>query len=595
MKNLPISYKFLGIITVLILLMLFLLGSNYITYQSLTEESALHTLEKSTQQTATELDTYFSDLSNLSLVPMSQKFDSYDFAHIIQESSNGSDDFNADVVLDDMLQKLLSYKPSLQSIMLAFPDGSVNCVMPNYWQLYSIDIQNLPWFDEMLHSSGKAKFLPAFSFDVLYDGKVQNKTVFPIVRTIRIIPSGQIVGMLMLNTELSYLEELVQRMEMFPGQRTMILSDAGVVIYDSAQNDLSKASAENYLAAIQNQNGASIGDLGGERCLCSYSTAKDVGWIVVSAVSADVLHQKMNYISQRTTIWMVLITFCAVFSTIFTSKYISKPLRNLTLSMQLVERGQFDVSLSTNRTDEIGILTNAFNHMVSQINLLLQEKYINQLTQKKLEISMLQMQINPHFLYNTLESISMMAEINDDREAADMASSLGQLLRYSLHNKKAIVPLWQEIYYLSQYINLQQHRWEHQFIIEEFIDPALYTQQIIPLSLQPILENAINHGMKSVKKGGIITISSKRQPNFFSILVQDNGGGIPPEQLEGLNNYINEKNQDFSGVGLRNVNKRLKLRMGEKYGLIIHSTAGKGTTVEIRLPYGEYVDSPETT
>ena len=135
MKNLPISYKFLGIITVLILLMLFLLGSNYITYQSLTEESALRTLGNSTEQAAAELDTYFSDLSHLSLVPMSQKYDSYDFAHIIEESSSGSKAFNADAVLDDMLQKLLSYKPSLQSIMLAFPDGSVNCVMPNYWHL----------------------------------------------------------------------------------------------------------------------------------------------------------------------------------------------------------------------------------------------------------------------------------------------------------------------------------------------------------------------------------------------------------------------------------------------------------------------------
>ena len=594
MKNLPISYKFLGIITVLILLMLFLLGSNYITYQSLTEESALRTLGNSTEQAAAELDTYFSDLSHLSLVPMSQKYDSYDFAHIIEESSSGSKAFNADAVLDDMLQKLLSYKPSLQSIMLAFPDGSVNCVMPNYWHLHSIDIQSQPWFDDMLYSSGKAKFLPAFTFQVLYDGKVQNKTVFPIVRTIRIIPSGQVVGMLMLNTELSYLKELVQRMEMFPDQRTMIVSDAGDVIYDSAQNDPSQVSAENYLSAIQHGNGASIDDLGGERCLRSYSTAKDVGWTVVSVVSADVLHQKMNFIAQRTTIWMVLIIFCAVFVTYFTSKYISKPLRSLTLSMQLVERGQFDVSLTTSRTDEIGILTNAFNHMVSQINQLIQEKYINQLTQKKLEISMLQMQINPHFLYNTLESISMMAEINDDREAADMASSLGRLLRYSLHNKKAIVPLWQEIYYLSQYINLQ-HRWEHQFMIEEFINPALYTQQIIPLSLQPILENAINHGMESVKKGGMITISSKRQSDFFSILVHDNGSGIPPEKLEQLNDYINEKNENFSGVGLRNVNKRIKLRMGEKYGLIIHSSAGKGTTVGIRLPYGEYVDSPETT
>ena len=93
----------------------------------------------------------------------------------------------------------------------------------------------------------------------------------------------------------------------------------------------------------------------------------------------------------------------------------------------------------------------------------------------------------------------------------------------------------------------------------------------------------------------MITISSKRQSDFFSILVHDNGSGIPPEKLEQLNDYINEKNENFSGVGLRNVNKRIKLRMGEKYGLIIHSSVGKGTTVEIRLPYGEYVDSPETT
>ena len=255
--------------------------------------------------------------------------------------------------------------------------------------------------------------------------------------------------------------------------------------------------------------------------------------------------------------------------------------------MKMAEDGDFTNHVRLETRDEVGRLANSYNSLIDRINSLIKEVYLERINANELELQMLQSQINPHFLYNTLESISMMATINDDDITADMAASLGSILRYSISDLNLPVSLGDEVNHVKQYFSLQEYRFKNQYRLETDIEPSLLSLQTPKLMLQPIVENAIYHGMSTVRSGGLIRITGERKGRgVYEIRVTDNGAGIPAEKLESLNDYINEKNENFSSIGLRNVNRRIKLFCGENAGVTVSSTGGN-TVVTIRLCYEE--------
>jgi len=209
---------------------------------------------------------------------------------------------------------------------------------------------------------------------------------------------------------------------------------------------------------------------------------------------------------------------------------------------------------------------------------------VEQKRQSKLELQMLQSQINPHFIYNTLESISMMATIHDDDTTSEMASNLGSILRYGINKTKEEVTVKEEIDNLEKYIYLQDIRFHSVYRIVIQVDPELYSVDIVKLILQPIVENAIYHGMKDIRSGGEILVRGYQTDKKTMIFeVEDNGSGMSAELTRDLNDYINDRNNLFHSIGLRNVNKRIKIKYGEEYGLTILSEANF-TKVVVKLP-----------
>ena len=256
--------------------------------------------------------------------------------------------------------------------------------------------------------------------------------------------------------------------------------------------------------------------------------------------------------------------------------------------MKFAESGDFSTHIQVDSTDEVGMLSASYNSLLDKINELIQEVYVEKITSSELELQMLQAQINPHFLYNTLESISMMAAINNDDATADMAALLGSLLRYSISDFNRLVTLSDELAQLRKYIQLQEQRFHSQYQIDVNIDPKFYTITTPKMILQPIVENAIYHGMASVRSGGKILVTAE-QPDRSTLLltVHDNGTGMTEQQVKDLNGYINEENNLFKSIGMRNVNRRIQLFCGLEYGLTIESSPAKGTTVYVRIRIGE--------
>jgi two-component system sensor histidine kinase YesM len=251
----------------------------------------------------------------------------------------------------------------------------------------------------------------------------------------------------------------------------------------------------------------------------------------------------------------------------------------------MVEKGDFDAKVKIEGKDEVNQLASTFNNMTDKIKKLINEVYINKIRQKELEMQMLQNQMNPHFLYNTLESIHMMAEVNRDKEVSRMARTLGKLLRYGIGRKQEQVTVKEEVEHLEDYIMLQKVRFEDIFVITVNVDRSLYECIIIKMILQPLVENAVYHGMENRSEGGKIEVKGYKSGEKIVFEVVDNGKGIDETQVKKLNDYINDRNNSFKSIGLKNINKRIRLYYGSLYGVEITSKIGIGTILKVIVPY----------
>lgn len=282
---------------------------------------------------------------------------------------------------------------------------------------------------------------------------------------------------------------------------------------------------------------------------------------------------------------------------------IASPVDKLYKGMKRVGIGNLNVQLPNNRQDELGYLTEAFNRMVIDQRRLIEEHYEQQLKLAKTELQFLQTQINPHFLYNTLDSINWTAKNYEADEISEMVLNLSRFFRLSLNKGKEVFTVEESLSHLHYYIRIQQIRFLDSFTVEYNMQEESRTVPIMKLLLQPLVENAILHGMEGIGDGGLLTISSWIEDGHsLKIEVQDNGTGMPQErvsyirsELERLGNRdydlfsLEEEHKDL--FGLRNVLSRIKLYYGKEAGLALDSVQGEGTTVTVTLPLARCKES----
>jgi len=283
-------------------------------------------------------------------------------------------------------------------------------------------------------------------------------------------------------------------------------------------------------------------------------------------------------------ILMILISY--VFS-----RKLMKKIKKLVKVMRRVQEGNLDTQAVIEGNDEIAELGKDFNLMLNRINELIGTVYKTEILQKDALLKALENQVNPHFLYNTLETIKMMAEINREREISDALTSLGAMVRYNLTKDNRLVLITEEIQQIRSYCNLQNLMMNGRLELVYSIAERIYSLKMLKLILQPIVENAILHGFRNFDGQCIIHISAEECQDNILFTISDNGNGIAPERLSALrerleNNHENRlsPNENENGIGLSNVNDRLKLTYGSGYGIEIDSDMGAGTRIYIRIP-----------
>ena len=280
-----------------------------------------------------------------------------------------------------------------------------------------------------------------------------------------------------------------------------------------------------------------------------------------------------------------LILMLCLFLSYYIPLSITRPIRRLTQVTDQVAKGDLTVRSDVTGGLEARVLSDSMNTMIDKINELLEQVKTEQVRLRKAEFELLQSQINPHFLYNTLDAIVWLAEAGEQKKVVSMVGSLSDFFRISLNQGQDILDVREELQHVRSYLEIQQMRYQDILQYEICVPEELYSSRIPKITLQPLVENALYHGIKNKRGKGMIRIDGEMEDSDCILRITDNGRGMTPERLGQVREGIRNRNACETEIyGLYNVNERIRLNFGEKYGITITSTYGEGTCVTVRLP-----------
>lgn len=402
----------------------------------------------------------------------------------------------------------------------------------------------------------------------------------PIVNVYR----GDIEGIAMLTLFVGYMDDMFSTTRLESGERNIVIDKRGNVVFDSSNQAIDNIYDKDLVDRLVYNNGHFKYLLNGENYNITYVTSEVTGWRLINFIPFKNISRDIMKLSQTALFVNLICIFYAIIVSIFVHSRIYKPIRMITKSIKRFGEGELDVTLPNTRKDEIGLLIRCFNNMTVRIKDLIANVEKEQKLQKETEIRFLQAQITPHFLYNTLTSIKALARLNRTKDISKMIVALINLLRM-VNSKKDMVTIVDEINYVDNYVAIMKYRYGKYFDIKFEIDADTENFTIPKLTLQPLVENCIIHAFYNTSSQYMINIKSYKEEDYLVIEVSDNGIGMNKETVAILLEKSDEiSNAKFNKIGLYNINDRIKLNFGEKYGIFFKSSQGNGTTVYIHLP-----------
>lgn len=417
--------------------------------------------------------------------------------------------------------------------------------------------------------------------------------VISLSREVQSYENGTFRGVILINLNMNKITEICNSFQEKQENFICIINDKGELVYEQQNGrerfafDEKENRQELNTALGKTKESCFRLNYRGEKYLVTRTDMKTTGWTLVSMVPYKSVMAETMAISgvMILAVAITLIVTLLLLNRILTG--VVKPLKKLEKYMVQVNPDNMDQRMEILTDDEIGHLSMKFNQMMDCIRNLKEQVIEEQEDKRKYELQALQAQINPHFLYNTLDSIIWMAETNDSNIVA-MTEALAKLFRISLNKGNEEISLERELEHVKNYLIIQSMRYADKFTYEISAEPGVERCRTIKLILQPIVENCIYHGIKKKRGTGKITIRAYRREQNLIIEVSDDGCGMPEEICRKiLSDEIESEDISGSGIGVKNVNERIQLRFGKKYGLSYSSEEGVGTTVTYVLPYNE--------
>lgn len=454
---------------------------------------------------------------------------------------------------------------------------------------YVSDFREQSWFKETVNINGYALWI-APHIDYTDEESMNNKYFITLSRLIKGNKAVGGIGVLLLSIEEAELyNEVFSNQEQLKGSVYYLINSEGVIISHSNKSLIgTNVSGENHIKNLLHQDrGYFTSEIDNKKSMVTYFTVERTGWKIVQIIEYSQLFNNVNNLRNMTIAITLFSLIIFIFVAVFVVITITKPIKKMRKLMKKVEDGNFDVNIEVKGHDEIGEFGISFNSMITKIKLLIEQVREEQKKKEQLRLDALQAQINPHFLFNTLNTIKWTAALNQDESVVKMLAALGGVLELSMGRGNEIISLKNEIEALKNYILIQKMRYNQKFHISYDIDEGVCECRVLKLMLQPIVENCLIHGFSQDHLHLSINVTASIVGQYLIIKVIDNGVGIPEDKISSiLMDYKSEENIKgrFSGIGLKNVNDRIKLHFGDNYGLNIISTIENGTIVQVFMP-----------
>ena len=556
------------------IILLFVCVVMYWKFFDISQENILDNNQKIMDQAVESVENY--------LISMRQVSDAV-YYDVLKENDILS---QSDTIHNGMKLLYEANKQNLRSIAIYNQSGSLIAAEPVVLQKEEPNVTRQGWFIDAMERMENIHFSTPHIQNLFDDGTMRYYRVISSSRAVEITDgTNNQLGVLLVDMDYSGIARMMEQINTAGNGQYFYLCDRdGEIIYHPHQMQLEHGGQNET-----NQRAAASKDKvydeyeGGRHRKVIVNTISYTGWKLVCVMPYSIFVHKMADVNQFVFILMLLVAMMIVFVNRVVSSKISKPIMKLNDSVTKYEEGK-ESDIYIGGSSEIRHLGMSIQESYRQNSALMQKVVWEQNERRKSELEALQSQINPHFLYNTLDSITWMIEGERNEEAAFMITQLAKLFRISLSKGHTIISIRDELQHAKSYTNIQKVRYKNKFDVQFQVDEDIMNYCAVKLVLQPIIENAINYGIREMDDCGEIMIRGKKQEEDIFLSVIDNGMGIPKEEIKYLLTDTNRVHKKGSGVGLVNVNNRIKILFGDQYGLHIESELDEGTNVTIRIP-----------
>lgn len=480
---------------------------------------------------------------------------------------------------EDLYYYLKSYFGTMMAINSDVNTFSIyttnQTIAQDYYFIYKVDgeIEQESWYKRARQENGKPVFMRG---GINKDGNY----VFYLVRSLDYYSYGSLRNVLRMEIDDRHLLGIISEVS---GDDEMIILDDENFVVSCTNKALIGRSVYDILGGYEGEIGNNKRDTAvydGKEMLVSSVTSPQ-GWKILSLVSVPMLEMNIRTSVKNVILFALLAVLMSVVFSAVISILITRRIKELTKSVEKMKDGVFGERIEDGGRDEIGILAEVFSDMSFMVKHLIKDIYEKELIRKAAELNLLQEQINPHFLYNVLSSISSMAMRSGNVEIMDMVEHLALFYRISLNKGKNILSVREEVNLLENYLQLQKVRFGEAIQVTYELEEELLDCRIIKLILQPIVENAIHHAMKDETEILHIGITLRREQDHMLFIITDDGVGMEESAVEEINTEIRNA---VRGFGLKNVSIRIQLQYGQAYGVKVYSKEGEGTQIHIKLP-----------
>ena len=576
-QKMSITWKIrFGMLAISLFILLSFMGvSIQYTYTNMLD-SSLNSAKRNLTFSKNNLDNLLAIVENYSVILLSDE--------VIQETL----DVKKEPSSSELSQNEILMRKRINAITSSFKSISAVLMYDSFGNIYDTGVTLLPKESDV---SLVPQDLPQWTitepapYYIAVPGATIRPHVISYTRNIYSYLTGRYIGKVRIFMEEAYVSKTYsqslsdqEELYMISGDNKTISTPDPSLLYTDSQFTVSELEKSEGHLSFKNKE-------------ILYEPYQRMNSFLVYVLPRDTIYAKIyRMIWYMFVAGSLLICLCILISS-YISRSLTSPLSSLTQAVKNVQLGNWNARVKTDAQDEIGILGENFNRMLEELENRTDKLIQEQKSKRQFQLEFLNQQINPHFLYNTLDNVCALAELGQTEELFELVNNLTSFYRGVLSKGKIVIPLSQEIQLAANYLNIMEIRYHYTFTYEFHVPPEFSENTALKLTLQPLLENAIYHGFETHQKGGIIRLSLRPLSSCIILILEDNGKGISREDLSALMKNASQEGTK-KGFGIRNVHERIQLYYGSSYGLKIYSGSQKGTRILLKLPRRRYLEEP---